>query len=128
MTPGTAPRESLVRARGVGVFVRERGEGRPVLMINGLGGNVEMWRAMEERVARVSRTITFDAPGTGRSPTQLWPMTISSLAELGHERVDVLGFSLGGLVAQQLAHRAPERVRRMVLAATACGWGSMPGT
>jgi len=136
MTAGTAPRESLVRARGVEVFVRERGEGRPVLMINGLGGNVDMWRAMEERVARVSRTITFDAPGTGRSPTQLWPMTISSLAELatqlldelGHERVDVLGFSLGGLVAQQLAHRAPERVRRMVLAATACGWGSMPGT
>lgn len=136
MTAMTAPRESLVRARGGDVFVRERGEGRPLLMINGLGGNVEMWRATEERLARVSRTIAFDMPGTGRSPTQLRPVTISSLAELatqlldelGYERVDILGFSLGGLVAQQLAHRAPERVRRMVLAATACGWGSMPGT
>jgi poly(3-hydroxyoctanoate) depolymerase len=136
MTARTAPRESLVWARGVEVFVRERGDGRPLLMINGLGGNVEMWTATEKRLARVSRTITFDAPGTGRSPRQFGPVTISSLAdlathlldELGYERVDVLGFSLGGLVAQQLARRAPERVGRMVLAATACGWGSMPGT
>ncbi len=136
MSASAAPRETLVHARGVGVFVRERGDGRPLLMINGLGGNVDMWGPTEERLAQVARTIAFDSPGTGRSPNQLWPLTISSLAqlaaevidELGYERVDVLGFSLGGLVAQQLAHEAPERVRRMALVATACGWGSMPGT
>lgn len=135
-TAGAPPREALVRARGVDVFVRERGDGEPLLMINGIGGNVDMWAPTEERLAQVARTIVFDSPGTGRSPTQLWPLTISSLAkltaelvdELGYERVDVLGFSLGGVVAQQLAHHMPERVRRMALVATACGWGSMPGT
>ena len=136
MTTSAAPRESLVRARGIDVFVREQGDGHPLLMINGLGGDVDMWGAAEDGLARVARTIAFDAPGTGRTTAQLWPLTISSLAklslglldELGYERTDVLGFSLGGLIAQQLARQAPERVRRMALVSTACGWGSMPGT
>jgi pimeloyl-ACP methyl ester carboxylesterase len=95
-----------------------------------------MWGPAEERLSAVARTITFDAPGTGRSQTPLWPQTIPGCAavaealldELGCERADVLGFSLGGLVAQELARRAPGRIRRLALAGTAIGWGSMPGT
>src|SRR5690349_17300045 len=105
-------RERLVHALGLDVFVRERGNsGHPILLVNGIGGNVEMWGPLEERLSRSARTIVFDSPGTGRSSTPLYPMSISMLArllvrtldELGHRRVDVLGFSLGGLVAQQLA-------------------------
>ncbi len=50
---------------------------------------------------------------------------------LGHQQVDVLGVSLGGVIAQQLAHQAPNRVRRLVLAATgpgAVGLGGIPGS
>lgn len=50
------------------------------------------------------------------------------LDELGHQRVDVLGYSFGGAVAQQLAHDAPERVRRLILAATTAGIVSVPGS
>lgn len=129
-------RESVVSSRGLDVFVRERGEGHPVLLINGLGANVEMWGPCEERLSASARTIAFDFPGAGRSTTPLWPQSIPASAklvsgvldELGYERVDVLGFSLGGLVAQQLARDAPTRIRRMALASTAFGWGSMPGT
>ena len=39
----------------------------------------------------------------------------------------MLGYSLGGIVAQQLAHEQPDRIRRLGLVATACGWGSVPG-
>src|SRR4051812_1275245 len=128
--------ETTVGVHGLDVFVRERGDGTPLLMINGLGANVEMWGPVEERLSASARTIVFDAPGTGRSATPLWPQSIpasAAVAEalldaLGHERADVLGFSLGGLVAQELAHRAPRRVRRLALAGTAVGWGSMPGT
>jgi pimeloyl-ACP methyl ester carboxylesterase len=138
MTVGASdvPSETTVRVHGVELFVRERGEGDPLLMINGLGANVEMWGPAEERLSTVARTITFDAPGTGRSATPLWPQSIPRSAavaarlldELEYERVDVLGFSLGGLVAQEFAHQVPERIRRLALAGTAVGWGSMPGT
>jgi pimeloyl-ACP methyl ester carboxylesterase len=135
MTAGAA-RERMLRSRELELFVRERGEGRPLLLINGLGGNVDMWDAVEERVSTFARTITFDCPGCGRSPALRGPVTIGRLAtmvstaldELGYEQVDVLGFSLGGLIAQQLAHDDQGRIRRLALVATACGWGSMPGS
>jgi poly(3-hydroxyalkanoate) depolymerase len=50
------------------------------------------------------------------------------LEALGYDQVDVLGVSLGGVVAQQLAHQAPQRVRRLVLAATGPGLGGLPGS
>ena len=49
-------RESTVSARGIELFVRERGDGFPLLLVNGLGGNVEMWGRTEERLAGVART------------------------------------------------------------------------
>jgi poly(3-hydroxyoctanoate) depolymerase len=55
-------------------------------------------------------------------------LTDRLIAALGFDRVDVLGLSFGGAVAQQLAWSAPERVRRLVLAATVCGLGGVPGS
>lgn len=133
--PATAEAERTVSVRGLEIFVRERGEGFPVLLINGIGANVDMLAATEATLARRSRTIAFDAPGTGRSSTPLFPLPIESIARvardllqvLGEARADVLGFSHGGLVAQELARIAPERVRRLALVSTACGWGSRLG-
>ena len=79
--------------------------------------------------------ISFDAPGAGRSSTPLCPVPVASLAALaaavlddrGIECTDVVGFSYGGAIAQQLAYDYPERVRRLVLAATNCGLGAYFG-
>jgi pimeloyl-ACP methyl ester carboxylesterase len=136
MTTSGNRQERMVSVRGLRLFVREQGDGAPILLINGLGSNADMWGAIEERLATGGRTIVYDMPGSGRSPTPQRPLGMSALArvavalldELGHERADVLGFSLGGCVAQQLAREAPGRIRRLALAATACGWGSMPPT
>ncbi len=124
-----------VSVRGLKIFARERGEGFPLLLINGIGATVDMLDATIAVLARGSRTIAFDAPGAGRSSTPILPLSMASVArvardrhdELGHAQADVLGFSHGGLVAQELAHLAPERVRRLALVSTACGWGSRIG-
>ena len=126
--------ERDVRVGGTRVLVREIGEGPPVVLFNGIGAHVEMWRPLERALGGL-RLVSFDAPGTGRSATRAVPYTMGWLAglverlfdELGLERADVLGYSFGGALAQQFALQAPDRIRRLVLAATLPGWGGVPG-
>ena len=127
--------EQVVRIGRLRLQTCSRGTGKPLLLINGLGANLTMWQPLQAHLGR-TRVLSFDLPGVGRSSTPLVPMSIRGLAgvavrvldELGLERADVLGYSLGGMVAQELAIMAPERVRRLVLAATFCGVGAVPGS
>ncbi|MGP8010677.1 MAG: alpha/beta fold hydrolase [Acidimicrobiales bacterium] len=120
-----------VSASGLRINVRIEGEGEPLLVINGLTRPLDSW-APFARAMSGCRIVSFDAPGVGESPNSLLPMSIAQLAdlcvtvldELELESVDVLGFSHGGAVAQELAASHPTRVRRLVLAATSCGFGS----
>src|SRR6478672_8877889 len=104
------------------VRVARIGDGEPLLLINGLGANLEMWQPLVRVLAADRELIAFDLPGTGRSARPRWPLRMPQLArlvtelldDLGYDQLDVLGYSLGGIVAQELAHRAPERIRRLV--------------
>lgn len=125
----------VVRFRGLSVRVRVEGEGEPLLLLNGLTRPLESWEPFTQALS--GRTvIRYDTPGIGESPTPLLPWTISMLAglaasvldEVGLDTADVLGFSHGGAVAQQLAVQAPTRVRRLVLVSTSCGVGAIPGS
>jgi poly(3-hydroxyoctanoate) depolymerase len=122
-----------VAVAGTRLHVRESGDGPPLLLINGIGAYMKMWTALEEGLPDV-RLIAFDAPGSGRSPSFMVPLSVEMLAQLtdrlldrlGYDRVDDLGYSFGGLIAQFLAGQAPARVRRLVLVATTPGWGGVP--
>jgi poly(3-hydroxyalkanoate) depolymerase len=114
-----------------------RGSGRPLLLITGLGASLDLGAPFErELAARDVQTVSFDAPGIGQSTPYTWPRRMPGIARtvermldaLGYQQVDVLGASLGGVIAQQLAHQAPHRVRRLVLAATGPGLGGIPGS
>ena len=114
-----------------------RGSGRPLLLITGLGASLDLGTPFERQLSLLDRqVISFDAPGIGGSTPYRRPRRLSGLVrtvtglldELRQDRVDVLGVSLGGAVAQQLAHQAPDRVRRLVLAATMPGLGGVPGS
>ena len=126
----------FVRVDGQVVRVSVRGEGSPLLLIMGLGGNIEMWEPLERELnARGVQTIAYDASGTGESPTRLVPQRMPGLARqaahildaLGHPDAGVLGVSFGGAVAQELTLANPHRVGRLVLASTTCGVGGVPG-
>jgi len=117
------------------VHVKVTGQGDPLLLITGLGGNTDMWTPFAQQFPN-RRVIRFDVPGMGLSSMPLAVLPVAAIAELvvaildalHVEFTDVIGFSYGGAVAQQLAFSYPERVRRLVLAATSCGLGAVPGS
>jgi poly(3-hydroxyalkanoate) depolymerase len=129
----------FVDVDGIRIRAAIRGEGRPLLLVMGIGGNIEMWEPFERALDGSGiQTITFDAPGVGESTSWRRPRRMGGLARavdhlvgaLGYEAVDVLGVSFGGALAQQLVRQSPDRVRRLVLAATAPGvpgLGGLPG-
>jgi poly(3-hydroxyalkanoate) depolymerase len=120
--------------RGLRICVSESGAGRPLFLVPGIGCSAEMWAPFIDYFPS-RRIVSFDAPGAGRSSTPLCPVPVASLAALaaavldnrGIESTDVIGFSYGGAIAQQLAYDHAERVRKLVLASTNCGVGSYFG-
>jgi poly(3-hydroxyoctanoate) depolymerase len=126
---------AFVEVDGLRLRVRVSGEGPPLLLVMGLLGNLDLWAPLQRELRDV-QTIAFDAPGVGHSDVPRLPLSIGALAgltgrlaaKLGFARLDVLGLSFGGAVAQQLALSAPEHVRRLVLSATVCGLGAVPGS
>ena len=116
------------------VVVQQAGVGRPLLLINGIGATGDLFDGLRTQLDD-RETITFDAPGVGGSPTPVAPYSMRQLAatvaglitHLGHERVDVLGVSWGGALAQELAYRHSDAVHRLILAATMPGFLSVPG-
>jgi poly(3-hydroxyalkanoate) depolymerase len=126
-----------IEVDGIRLRVAIRGRGRPLLLLMGIGGNLEMWQPFEERLDdSLVQTITVDAPGTGGSQGYPCPRRMPGLARtmsrlldaLDYSTVDVLGVSFGGVLAQQLSRQEPHRVRRLILAATGPGLGGVPGS
>ena len=132
-TPAWAPDVRQVRLGRTRVRVATWGEGPPLLLLNGIGGNMDMWEPVARRIPD-RQLVMFDAPGTGGSPALRRGMRMRGYAalvvrlldELGIDRTDVLGYSWGGALAQELLHRAPERCGAVVLGATMPGVGGQP--
>lgn len=109
--------------------------GRPLLLFNGIGANLELAGPLMKRLDG-AETVIFDVPGAGKSPPPKRPYRLFTLArlarrlldQLGYAEVDVLGVSWGGGLAQQFSIQYPQRVRRLILAATSMGGMTMvPG-
>ena len=105
---------------------RSYGEGDPVLMIMGFMGSARAWFRLLPHVARGHRAIVFDNRGTGDSdrPRGLFVMddlvadAMAVLDASGEDSAHVIGVSMGGMIAQHLALRHPERVRSLSLCCT----------
>lgn len=106
-----------------------QGAGQPLLLIHGLGYARWGWEPVVAPLARSFDVIVFDNRGVGESDAPPGPYTAAEMAadavqvldEAGVDRAHVVGTSLGGMVAQELALGRPERVERLVLACTTPG-------
>jgi poly(3-hydroxyalkanoate) depolymerase len=106
----------------------------PLLLFNGIGANIELLEPFIHALEGPT-SIIFDVPGVGGSSTPVLPYRPSTLARMSAQlleklainRVDVLGVSWGGALAQQFAFQYQKRCRRLVLAATSPGHLMIPG-
>ena len=120
----------MLSANGNDLHVERRGSGEPLLLVQGMTGHSLHWgepflAALEDDF----ELVLYDHRGVGRSAPSDGPFTIADLAAdalavlegLDIDAAHVLGISMGGMVAQELALAAPERVRTLTLGATYCG-------
>jgi pimeloyl-ACP methyl ester carboxylesterase len=114
------------------VGYREVGVGSPLLLIMGLGGSMDDWQpAFVATLAADHKVVVFDNAGVGETASPAPPLSITEMANqtsalistLRLGRVAVLGWSMGGMIAQTLAVIHPNQVSKLVLAATQPGTG-----
>jgi pimeloyl-ACP methyl ester carboxylesterase len=121
-----------VDIKEVKIYYEVHGEGNPLLMIQGYGGSSEDWNSQEPRAMELSKhykVILIDSRGTGRSSASTEEFTIEAMADdaaalLDHlklSRAHVLGTSMGGMIAQELAIKYPEKVDGLLLLYTGPG-------
>jgi 3-oxoadipate enol-lactonase len=120
---------STVHVNGIDLYYEEHGEGEPLLLIMGWGGNAATWKPQIPGLAQRFRVIAFDNRGVGRSMAPRDPYSIPQMAEdavglldaLDVPRAHVFGVSMGGMIAQELAVRHSERLDALVLGCTTPG-------
>lgn len=113
------------------LWVKEVGQGRPLVMLHAAGTSGKIWWQHIPRLARRFRVLTIDLPGHGQSPRPKEPLSIEGMSSelyqtiqsLSLSRVHVVGLSLGGMVAQVLAVDHPSSVSSLTLCDTICEIG-----
>lgn len=115
-----------VAAGKLDLWVERRGDGPDALLIAGLGDPAEAWQLQLDGLADRYRVTAFDNRGVGRTPPAEGPLSAATMADdaaallrtLDTPAAHVAGFSMGSLIAQELAIRHPELVRSLVLVST----------
>jgi pimeloyl-ACP methyl ester carboxylesterase len=119
-----------VHVRDIDIAYKMFGKGEPILLIGGTGSNMNAWLPyILGNLSSNHTVITSDYRGVGNTTIGTKPFSIQQFANdtvglldaLKIQKVDVLGFSMGSLVAQQLAVTHPEKVNRLILIAASCG-------
>ena len=116
----------LAKLNGININYKVEGQGEPLVMIMGFTANRSNWMPQIPFFKRFYRVITFDNRGVGKSDKPRGPYSTKMMADdtvrlmdhLGVEKAHIMGVSMGGMIAQELAINYPQRVMKLVLACT----------
>jgi 3-oxoadipate enol-lactonase len=122
----------IAEANGQRLYYEVHGEGEPLLAVMGLGGDHTAWILQVAEWSKTHRVVVFDNRDVGQSSQADGPYEVSDMAadalaladHLGLDSFHVVGVSLGGAIAQEIALAAPERVRTLTLCVTYGATGS----
>lgn len=117
------------KSNGIELYYEIHGEGKPLVLISGLGYPMWQWHKMVPYLAEHFKVVTFDNRGVGQSGKPVGPYTAQILAAdtvglldaLGIEKAIIAGHSMGGFIAQALALDFPQRVDSLILCSTNFG-------
>ncbi len=106
-----------------GTHVRCVGDGPPIVLIHGVGADLEMWMPLTRHLCATRRVVVYDVKGHGKSAKPAGPYSLEEFVQqldqlvgnLSLRSFDLLGFSMGGLIAQGFALAHPAKLNHMVL-------------
>lgn len=119
-----------VHVGDIDIAYKTLGKGEPILLVSGAGADMNAWDPSTLKVLSSNHTvIVFDNRGVGNTTTGSKPFSIQQFANdtaglldaLKIRKADVLGYSMGSFVVQQLTVTNPEKVNRLILVAASCG-------
>ncbi len=116
----------VTHAGDINIYYELHGEGDPVVLIGGLGSDISRWSFLTDWCAQTHRVLAFDNRGAGRTDKPDAPYTIPMMANdtdavmetVGMSHATILGISMGGRIALNLALEHPDRVARLILVST----------
>jgi pimeloyl-ACP methyl ester carboxylesterase len=119
----------IVKVNDINIAYTERGKGEALVLIMGLGANKESWFMNMPVLSKHYRVIAFDSRGVGATDRSGEAYTMGRMAEdtvglldvLGIDKAHIVGVSLGSMIAQEIAIKFPQRVGKLILAATTPG-------
>ncbi len=117
----------VVPINGIKLYYEIHGAGEPLVLIAGLASDISEYAGISEGLAQKYRVVTFDNRGAGRSDKPDIPYSIEMMADdairlmdaVGAGRAHIIGISMGGRIALELALQHPDRVDKLVLVSTA---------
>ena len=122
--------ESFVEANGINICYEILGEGEPLILIHGFGVTKEEWIGQFIPLSKYFKVIRFDNRDSGKSDHPIAKFTYQVLADdtkalmdaLDIEKAHIVGWSMGGMVAQEFAINYPEMVMKLILINTFSHW------
>lgn len=115
-----------VKTGDIATYYEEEGSGEPLVLICGISADLQAWRFQVPELSKRFRVICYDNRGAGRTDAPDQPYSVAQMAndlaalmdELRIDAAHILGWSMGGLIAQAFTHAYPRRVRKLILMST----------
>ena len=117
---------AFIKTNGINIHYQIHGSGEPLILISGLGGDLNFWQTSLEVLSKSYQVVIFDTRGSGKTDAPEGPYSMEIFADdlsglmdgLEINKAHILGFSMGGAVALTFAQRYPHRTSKLILAAS----------